>query len=286
MVEQTRTRSIAGQNTLFTRTMHDMAYDPVRDEIIVPQFFAFAILTFAGNADGNIAPIRKIFGPKTTMRVPQAVAVDPIHNELFVPGHDEDNRVLVFSRLADGDVAPLRVLEIDREPGRVAVDPVRNLLVVSGGPRLLIYDRTASGKDKPRAVISIPPNMGQRSTNLMAINPETGMIFAGVRGGGRYDNLDFIGVWSVHDRGEVAPRWTVGGPNGLLKDIRGVAIDAKHKNVIVSDKALNAILKKTASKPGRINYESTDSEDKGSSKFDEFCSFSSFRLRLVWCRDP
>jgi hypothetical protein len=220
--------------------MHDMAYDAVNDEIIVPQFFAFAILTFAGDANGNVAPIRKIFGPKTTMRVPQAVAVDPIHDELFVPGHDEDNRVLVFSRLADGDVAPLRVLEIDREPARVAVDPVRNLIVVSGGPRLLIYDRMASGKDKPLRTIHLPPNTG--TTTLMAINSANGMIFSGVRGGGRYDALDFVGVWSVHDSGEVGPRWRIGGPNGLLKDIRGVAIDAKRENVVVSDKGLNAIL--------------------------------------------
>lgn len=220
--------------------MHDMAYDAVHDEIIVPQFFAFAILTFAGNADGNVAPIRKIFGPKTTMRVPQAVAVDPIHNELFVPGHDEDNRVLVFSREANGDVAPLRVLEIDREPARVAVDPVRNLLVVSGGPRLLIYDRTASGKDRPRYVINLPPNIGR--TSLMAINSANGMIFSGVVAGGRHDPKDFVGVWSIYDKGEVAPRWTIGGPNGILKDIRGVAIDAKNQNVIISDKNLNGVL--------------------------------------------
>jgi DNA-binding beta-propeller fold protein YncE len=220
--------------------MHDMAYDAVHDEIIVPQFFAFAILTFAGNANGNVAPIRKIFGPKTTMRVPQAVAVDPIHNELFVPGHDEDNRVLVFSRTANGDVAPLRVLEIDREPARVAVDPVRNLLVVSGGPRLLIYDRTASGKEQPRHVIHLPPNTGR--TTLMAINAANGMIFSGVVAGTRHDNLDYVGVWSIFDRGEVAPRWTIGGPNGILKDIRGVAIDAKNQNVIISDKNLNGVL--------------------------------------------
>jgi DNA-binding beta-propeller fold protein YncE len=231
---------MAGQNTLFTRTMHDMAYNAVHDEVLVPQFFAFAILTFAGDADGNVGPIRKIFGPKTTMRVPQALAVDPIHNEIFVPGHDEDNRVLVFDRLADGDVAPLRVLETDREPARVAVDPVRNLLVVSGGPRLQIFDRTASGKDQPQWVINLPPRTGR--TTLMAIDTNQGMIFSAVVAGTRHDPLDYIGVWSIYDKGEVAPRWTIGGPNGLLRDVCGVAIDPRNKNVIVSDKTLNGVL--------------------------------------------
>ena len=35
-----------------------MAYNSVRDEIVVPQFMTFAILTFAGGANGNVAPKR------------------------------------------------------------------------------------------------------------------------------------------------------------------------------------------------------------------------------------
>jgi len=238
------TREIAGQNTLFTRTMHDMAYDPVRDEIVVPQFFAFALLTFRGDANGNVAPIRKIMGPRTQLNNPHAVSLDPIHGEYFVPGREDDHRVLVFPREADGDVAPIRILEVDAEPGRVGVDPVRNLVVVSGGNRLRIYDRTATGKATPRGVITIPASMGRRTTGLMRINPENGMVFVGVgvSGGGRYEALDFVGVWSVYDHGEVPPRFTIGGPGTILKDIRGVALDIRNKNVIISDKTLNAIL--------------------------------------------
>lgn len=236
------TREIAGQNTLFTRTMHDMAYDWVADEIVVPQFFAFAILTFAGDANGNVPPKRKIFGPKTRLDNPHAVSVDPVHGELFVPGRADDHTVLVFPREANGDVAPIRVLETDREPARVALDPPRNLLIVSGGRSLRIYDRRASGKTPPLRVIDMPASMGQRSTGLMTVNPENGTVFVSVGGGGRFALEDFVGVWSVEDKGEVVPRWTIGGPNNSLKDIRGVAIDIKNKNVIVTDKELNAIL--------------------------------------------
>ena len=85
-----------------------MAYDPVHDEILVPSFYAFAILTFRGDANGNVAPVRKIFGPHTRLKNPQAVAVDGVHGEIFVP---QGNQVLVFSREADGDAAPIRVVE-------------------------------------------------------------------------------------------------------------------------------------------------------------------------------
>jgi hypothetical protein len=248
------TRSIAGQNTLITRTIHDMAYDHVRDEIVVPQFFAFAILTFRGDANGNVAPVRKIFGPKTQIKLPDAVSLDPVHGEIFVP--QDDNRILVFSREANGDVAPIRILNTgNRNPNRIAIDPVHNLVIVSGGPTLRIWDRTASGDTPPRSVITIPKGIynpeaasgqqggggGSTQTALMAVNPDSGMVFVNVRVGGRFRLEDYVGVWSVFDNGEVAPRWTIGGPDNLLKDVRGIALDPKNKQVMISDKTHNAV---------------------------------------------
>ena len=66
-----------------------MAYDNVHDEILVPSFYAFAILTFRGDANGNVAPVRKIFGPHTRLKNPQAVAVD--HERIFVAGSGRNN---------------------------------------------------------------------------------------------------------------------------------------------------------------------------------------------------
>ncbi len=220
-----------------------MAYDPVHDEIVVPQFFAFAILTFDGDADGNVAPKRMIFGPSTQMKNPHAVSVDGINSETYVPGRAGDHRILIFPSQTNGDVAPKRILDLEYEPGRVGIDAVHDLVVVSGGPGLHLYKRTASGMAEPHSVITIPDDgSGRRSTGLMAINPGSGMIFVRVSGGGRHAPLDYVGVWSIHDEGVVAPRWTIGGPNGFLKDTRGVAVDSKNQNVIVTDKTLNSIL--------------------------------------------
>ena len=122
-----------------------MAYDPVRDEILVPQFFAFAILTFRGDANGNVPPLRKIFGPHTGMKNPQALALDWIHGEIFVP---QGETVLVFPRDANGDVAPSRILGGKDNPinaGRLTVDPVHDFLIGSSNDGIRIYRRTASG---------------------------------------------------------------------------------------------------------------------------------------------
>ncbi|HWP85723.1 MAG TPA: beta-propeller fold lactonase family protein [Terriglobia bacterium] len=247
------TRSIAGQNTLIARTIHDMAYDPIHDEIVVPQFFAFAILTFDGGANGNVPPKRKIFGPSTGIRNPDAVSLDPVNGEIYVP--QDNNKLLVFKREVNGDAAPIRILDTgDGDPNRVVIDPVHNLLIVSGGPRLRIWDRTASGKVPPKAVIRIPQGPynpprasgtqgggGSTQTALMAVNPDRGLVFVNVRVGGRFRLEDYVGVWSVFDNGEVPPRYTIGGPNHLLKDVRGIALDPVSKVVYISDKTHNAI---------------------------------------------
>ncbi|HEY7679143.1 MAG TPA: hypothetical protein VIC04_01400 [Terriglobia bacterium] len=223
-----------------TRTIHDMAYDPVKDEVVVPQLQGFGILTFRADADGNAAPVRKILGPSTELLIPEALALDHIHRETFVP---QEGRILVFDSDIDGDQAPKRVLgvhgENDVSAGRITVDPIHNLLIGSFSDGIRIYDRMAKGLDKPLRVITgkVAVEVG-----LLTMHAESGTIFGVVRPGGRYAKEDYVGVWSIYDNGEVPPRWTIGGPNGLLSDARGVAVDPKSKTVIVSDKQLNGVL--------------------------------------------
>jgi hypothetical protein len=67
-------------------------------------------------------------------------------------------------------------------------------------------------------------------------------------------------VWRIDDHGKVAPRYTIGGPNGKLVDPRGVTIDRKNKTVIISDKYLNAVL--TYSVPQLFDAKTTASASK------------------------
>ena len=56
------TRQIHGQQTMLSRTVHAIAYDELHDEIVVPQQFAQAILTFRGGASGEEPPLRFALG--------------------------------------------------------------------------------------------------------------------------------------------------------------------------------------------------------------------------------
>ena len=99
------TRRIEGQRTLLGRTMHGIEYDEVHDEIVVPQQFAQAIMTFRGGANGAEVPIRVIQGDQTQLARPDRMAIDPVNNEIFVP---DGGKILVFAREANGNVAPTK----------------------------------------------------------------------------------------------------------------------------------------------------------------------------------
>src|SRR2546425_820970 len=122
--------------------MHDIRYNSVNDEILVPNPFSNAILVFRGGADGQEPPVRIIQGPNTELNGPDRLDIDVMHREIFVPGA---GNVLVFPLDGNGDVQPKRIIrgpdtQID---GRsIAVDPLHNLLATTGRDRsILVFDR-------------------------------------------------------------------------------------------------------------------------------------------------
>lgn len=230
--------------------MHDIRYDAVHDEFIVPNQFAQAILTFHGGADGEEAPIRIIQGPHTQLKRPDRLDVDPVHNEIFIPNGDS---IVVFPREAQGDVAPIRIIRGPstqlRSVSAIAVDPVNNVIIVPSRVEndryesILIFNRLDEGDAAPIRVIRGPKTEIIRINQIQVI-PERELFVATQPGTG--DALEpegaFVGIWSIHDDGDVAPRWMIGGPDSRLKKPRGVALDPENKEVIVADMRLNAVL--------------------------------------------
>ena len=257
-----------GQNTLITRSIHSFAWDPVKDELVVPQFHAQAIQFFRGDSNGDVAPTRMIMGPDVKLPNLDNLSIDSVHREVFV-GLGEEQEVVVFPMDASGNVAPIRTLKgpdtqlpWSHNTFDVAVDPIHNQLFISSGGKMLIFDRTASGNTKPIGIISAPKNL-VRSMGSATIDPESGLLFsfydnkprserASRVQNGREINEDYdqhsdfwyLGVWSIFDRGEVAPRFTIGGgASGVMKDPKGaVAIDKKRQDVFISDRYTNSLL--------------------------------------------
>jgi len=226
-------RRIEGQKTFLTRTMHAIHYNEVRDEIVVPNQFAQAVLTFRGAASGEEPPIRVIQGSRTQLEGSSGVVIDTKNNEIITER-------FVFPIDANGNVAPSRTLKYSV----AAVDTDNDLYVstrdANGGTQLLIFDRK-SDSDRPLRVIGGPKTM---LVNPSRIRVQNGWILVAHDGvqTDNPNNLSFVGVWSVNDNGDVPPRWTFGGPNQMLVKPRGVDVDPKNQTVIVTDKELNAVL--------------------------------------------
>lgn len=239
--------------------MHDIRYDAVHDEFVVPVPYAQAILTFRGGADGQEPPIRIIQGPKTG-EIGSRLDVDPVHNEIFTY---RNNSIVVYPRDASGDTAPIRILRgPDTELRNVyslAVDPVNDILAVGlnsswGAERpgqfgnvkgaILLFNRTDQGNVKPKAVIR-----GEKSRiiriNQMQVYPQRKEIIVAMPG--IIDKMEppdaFVGVWSYNDNGDVPPKYEI--PIGQITKMKkpfGVVLDPKHKELIVSDMRNQGIL--------------------------------------------
>src|SRR4030095_7899477 len=210
-------RALYGQASKLSRTMHDVRYDAVHDEIVVPVPYAQAILTFRGGPDGRELPIRIIQGPKTGA-IGSRLDVDPIHNEIVTYN---GNVITVYPREANGDVAPIRVIKGPdtqlKSPYGIAVDPVNDVIVIGlnsnfGSKELLInpesrekggilvFNRTDSGNVNPRSVIR-GPKSGIIRINQMQMYPQRKFIVAAMP-----DILDdmepqgaYLGVWNIDD---------------------------------------------------------------------------------------
>lgn len=109
-------RSIAGALT-HLGYLTGIALDSQNDEIIVSNISDYrhripaddSLLVFAGRANGDTAPLRRINGSATGFYFPKGIAVDIKNNEIFVGNSGKATASIdIFSRTADGDVAPIR----------------------------------------------------------------------------------------------------------------------------------------------------------------------------------
>src|SRR4051812_8219721 len=142
------TRVIEGGHTRLSRTSHANAYDEKKDEIVIPNPLAEAILFYKGDASGDAAPSRVIQGPKTLLQENDELALDAVHDEIVVPTRQA---ILIFSASANGNVAPIRTIQgpktkLFRARG-IAVDPIHNVIMIGNAdPQgILIFDRNADG---------------------------------------------------------------------------------------------------------------------------------------------
>jgi len=247
-------RILEGQKTLISRTMHSMAYDPIHDELVVNSPLTQSILTFKGGSGGETAPVRVIQGPKTQIQGTDydgndKMAMDAVNGEIYIgvatASGPRKGVVLVFDSAANGDVAPKRILggpntqfDFPTPKGQgfphMAVDAVHNILIVSIRGKLLLFDRTASGDARPKAVIAGPKTLLGGGGGLVNVNPANGMVVSSCAEGS-------ICAWDINEPGDVAPRFKIPVQKLTGMNFSGPTLNPTYKEVIVTSSSRNAI---------------------------------------------
>jgi len=126
------------------------------------KFLRPSITVYSRTANGDVAPLRVIQGPKTRLNWPSGIYVDPISDQIAV-ANTGDNSILFFPREATGDVAPVRIIKgpatgLDN-PVSVVVDTKNDEIWVANwdAHTATVYPRDAKGNVAPLRTIRSAP---------------------------------------------------------------------------------------------------------------------------------
>ena len=146
-------------------------------------------------------------------------------------------RISAFARLANGNVAPDRIIEgqqtnLSRTMHGLAYDHVNDEIIVpvalSGA--ILVFRGGAVGNEPPVRVIQ-GPDTGLIRPHTANVDPESGEILAGdpsARGVLVFDRLA---------NGNTKPKRVISGPRTKFREIVGVASDTKNNAIVVASRA-------------------------------------------------
>jgi len=214
--------------------------DTENDEIVVANWGNRSITVYPRLGTGNLAPIRVITGaPPGSAQVgignPGAVAIDIDNDEFAVTNCVSHPRIAFFDRLANGQVAPARVIEgkntrLSRSMHGIAIDPINNEVFVPSTMEhaVLVFSRLASGNVAPLRVIQGPRTQIRTAQGLDVdlVNNEIAVVNEGSRTITIYDRLA---------AGDAAPLRIISDATGSMTRPVGVSIDPVNDEIVLTD---------------------------------------------------
>lgn len=156
-------REIAGAATLLDQPI-GMAISSGTQELFVKPFGSSTVLVFPLLASGNVPPSRVLTSSIPLGINSRAVAVDPLHGELFVTNQQDAGSVHVFPLGASGVTAPTRTLTGAATqlvvPSVMKLDLAHDELFVIANGAIHTFGRTQSGDVPPLRSFSFSTSHG------------------------------------------------------------------------------------------------------------------------------
>jgi hypothetical protein len=161
--------------------------DPETSEIYVATFQSgpserSAIVVFAADAAGNVAPSRIVAGPSTKLNHPTAMEIDGTNHELYV-ANSSDNSITIYpiSDSTSGDIPPVRSIAGDRtqlaSPIALGLDFASNHLIVlndAAVPYITYYALDAADNARPIGTLE---GSALGSPSSLAVDSDNGLLW-------------------------------------------------------------------------------------------------------------
>jgi 6-phosphogluconolactonase (cycloisomerase 2 family) len=163
------------RNLKVTHRAHTITIDEQKEELFVSVNYPPQVEVYRKTASGNEKPLRVVTGESTRLADVHGIALDQKAHELFVnnwghisqynvagSGRFEEPSITVYPLDANGDTAPLRIIQGARTqldwPGAMFVDPDKGEMYVtnSGGQSILVFGAKDRGDVPPRRILKGP----------------------------------------------------------------------------------------------------------------------------------
>jgi DNA-binding beta-propeller fold protein YncE len=224
---------------------HGIRIDSVRQELFVPLNQANMVKVYDAGASfpGNDSPKRTIAGALTLLSRPVGIAIDPVHQELYVTNDvTGGSYITVYPLDGSGNIAPIRTLQgpltgIDG-PNGIMVDLVHDELFIvnyktADGGSITVFPRTASGNAEPLRTIR-GPNTGFNRPQELALDLTNDEIIVG-NSAFATPSPGSVLVFSRLDAGNVSPLREIAGPNTQLCTPVGLSLDLESDEIVVAN---------------------------------------------------
>ena len=230
-------RVIGGVNT-HSEMMCGVYIDPDTLDVYVTQNDTVNWLpVFGREARGNVDPDRKLATPHQAF----GIAADEVRDELYITIQGAA-AVVVYEKTAEGDSAPLRILEGDAtelaDPHGIYIDTVNDLVVVVNHGSRGFYGGTGEAVSRMEgtwqdwiASNGFPVQTGLR---LLPRRKDNSL-------GGRFD-LPSINIYAIGASGNTPPLRRIQGPRTRLNWPSHVAVHEERGEIFVANDADDSVL--------------------------------------------
>ena len=253
-----------------------IAVDERNQELFLTVQIDNAVVVFRKMAEEEEAPIRLLQGDRTRLADPHGIALDakndlifvanygasrqhrtgagrgagtlgmgrgkanwPLGEDRVIPGSGRSSppSITVYSRTAEGNTAPLRVIEGPKTqlnwPAGIAVEPERGELFVANdmGDSILVFDASASGDVAPIRVLK-GPNSGIKNPTGLFLDTENDELWVS-----NFGNHSAT-VYPLTVEGDTPPLRTIrsspqGVPSLMIGNPGSLAYDSNREEILV-----------------------------------------------------